>query len=260
MEALILGSSSAGNCTALRSAAGEPILLLDAGFSKHATFAAMRAHGWAPEDIAAFVVTHEHTDHVFGLEGLAKFMRRSKIVMSAGTAASLKWVNNSFPVETVKSGDDIEVAGFHISACAVSHDAAEPLAFFVTTSKDGQQFAYVMDLGIVTPEIFQLTLGAETVFIEANHQPEMLAVCQYKRDLKQRIAGDTGHLSNHQLAAYLLEAKRGTRRFVIGHLSSKANDPEIVHLMAKGALAHSEASSAEIIIAGGNPQVLPILV
>src|SRR5580698_9543026 len=69
VQLTILGSGSSGNCAYLE--AGETRLLIDAGFSARQTRQRLASIGRAPEGLTGILITHEHSDHINGLIGLA---------------------------------------------------------------------------------------------------------------------------------------------------------------------------------------------
>ena len=72
--------------------------------------------------------------------------------------------------------------------------------------------------------------NANVLFIEANHDIQMLQVGPYPYYLKQRILGNYGHLSNEragQLIRALLHEK--VKAIVLGHLSKENNLAELAY-------------------------------
>src|SRR5258708_12808035 len=69
VQLTILGSGSSGNCAFLE--AGETRLLVDAGLSGRQIRKRLLTIGRAPESLTRVLITHEHSDHVQGLVGLA---------------------------------------------------------------------------------------------------------------------------------------------------------------------------------------------
>ena len=65
----ILGSGSGGNCAYLET--DEARVLVDAGFSPRQIRKRLQDIGRVPEKLTAILITHEHTDHVQGLIGIA---------------------------------------------------------------------------------------------------------------------------------------------------------------------------------------------
>src|SRR6201998_1700529 len=66
----MLASGSRGNCALVSSSSTK--ILLDAGISCRETFKRMKSLGDDPRSLAAVLITHEHSDHVYGLAMLAK--------------------------------------------------------------------------------------------------------------------------------------------------------------------------------------------
>ena len=66
----MLASGSRGNCAFVASTRTR--ILVDAGISCRETFKRMKALGEDPRSLSAILITHEHSDHVYGLAMLAK--------------------------------------------------------------------------------------------------------------------------------------------------------------------------------------------
>ena len=79
--------------------------------------------------------------------------------------------------------------------------------------------------------------GCEALLVEFNHDLDLLMAGPYPMQLKRRVAGDRGHLSNKQAAA-LLAAIDCTRlqHLVLTHLSEINNTPEFARSAAAAAL------------------------
>lgn len=70
LEAFTLFSSSKGNSALFRY--GQECVLIDAGVSARALNASLQALGTSLYEIRAIFVTHEHSDHIKGLETISK--------------------------------------------------------------------------------------------------------------------------------------------------------------------------------------------
>src|SRR6516165_2343755 len=66
----VLASGSRGNCAVFSSSRAS--ILVDAGLSCRETFKRMKESGEDPRKLKAIVISHEHADHVAGLEVLAR--------------------------------------------------------------------------------------------------------------------------------------------------------------------------------------------
>src|ERR1700687_1000144 len=66
----VLASGSRGNSTIVSSSRMK--ILVDAGISCLETVKSMRALGDDPRTLSAILITHDHSDHVYGLAVLAR--------------------------------------------------------------------------------------------------------------------------------------------------------------------------------------------
>ena len=86
---------------------------------------------------------------------------------------------------------------------ATSHDAAASFGFRIEDAADGDAVGYLTDSGIVTAQAHAALRDVRILALESNHDPKMLAAGPYPYVIKQRIASNSGHLSNGQAAAEL---------------------------------------------------------
>ncbi len=219
-------SSSSGNCTFIGTR-GHGILV-DAGCSFRAMKSSLELIETSMNQIEAIFVTHEHIDHVKGLFQLTKHTK-IPVFASPGTIAQLRRNVHEVIPEEVRIYDVIhepyQSADFEVKAFHTPHDTPESVGF--TVNYGGKRIAVCTDLGKITAEVEESLLGCEAVLLESNYDPAMLAKnLNYPADLKRRIAGEKGHLSNNAAAdfsAKLLES--GTTKLILGHLSRENNTP-----------------------------------
>ena len=70
--------------------------------------------------------------------------------------------------------------------------------------------------------------GCDALFLECNHDPELLRASVYPEALKARIASRFGHLDNQSAAALLAGLDRSRLQHVVAaHLSESNNRPEL---------------------------------
>lgn len=224
MRFACLGSGSEGN--ALVVEAGGTRVLLDCGFGLRETMSRLGRLGLAPEDLAAILVTHEHSDHVGGVARLAaKF--RLPVWVSHGTYAFLASLDQ-VPADChlFDSHSAFAVGALSIQPFPVPHDAREPAQFVFG---DGDvRLGVLTDTGCSTPHIQTMLTGCQALVLECNHDSAMLANGPYPPSLKRRVAGNYGHLDN-AAAGELLRALDTHRlqHIVAAHLSRKNNTPEL---------------------------------
>ena len=223
VEALVLASGSSGNAVLISSR--ETSILIDCGVSALQVRKRLEAFGRSPDEIDAILLTHEHSDHVRGLDVFLRRYRTAPVWTTHGTWSMID-VRSEEGGE-LRSGSTRRFGNFRVTPVATSHDAAEPLAYVFD---DGEHSAAVCtDTGIVTPLLEQRLQGCELLLLETNHDKDMLRHGPYPWVLKQRIDSRTGHLSNHQSCEAIDRVGSGVLKAVVGlHLSAENNCPNLV--------------------------------
>ena len=88
----------------------------------------------------------------------------------------------------------------------------------------------VTDLGMYDAGILEAVADSEILYLESNHDVNMLMVGTYPYYLKQRILGERGHLSNDTAAKLLCEVLHpGLKHVILAHLSKENNLPELAY-------------------------------
>lgn len=235
----VLASGSRGNAAIVASA--RTTILVDAGISCRETFKRMRAVGEEPEKLDAILISHEHSDHVAGLEVLARKVK-APVFMTEMTRSAWRREQRARGGETELARWEPFPAGatFHIGDIAVTafttpHDAADPVGF--TFRMEGIKVGLVTDLGYVPSSVRQHLKGCDVLLMESNHDLEMLRTGPYPWSVKQRVMSRVGHLSNDALAEFFAGDYDGSAAFlVLAHLSEQNNHPEIARGAAEQAL------------------------
>ena len=264
----ILGSGSAGNCAYVET--GEARILVDAGFSPLQIRKRLATLGKTPENLSAILVTHEHSDHIAGILGLAdKF--QIPVFCNRGTqdgtlwAMKAKWDSKKKPTfagadgtahlkakidwRLFETGASFEIGDVGIETFSIPHDAQDPVGFILRTTAGTIGFA--TDLGHVTKLVLERIRAANVLVLESNHDVKMLQDCPRRSwALKQRILGRHGHISNVAAAETVAQImSAGLRRLYLAHLSRECNTPALAeHVMAEQ-LHHIGAKHVQLQIA-----------
>ena len=217
-------SGSEGNCLLISGAQSH--ILLDAGISCKRITASLAALGLTADDLCAILITHEHSDHV---SGLATFTKRYRVPIytTAPTARQLAYrIAGIEPLlHHVKPDDVFHLGKIKVTVFPTSHDTADSVDF--RFDDENSSIGILTDTGYVTNEAAEVLTGADLLVLESNHDVEWLKSSPYPYDLKQRILGDYGHLSNDAAAHFAARmAQQGTRQFVLAHLSRENNTPQ----------------------------------
>jgi phosphoribosyl 1,2-cyclic phosphodiesterase len=237
-----LCSSSSANSTFIGNKSKYGGVLIDIGCSYKALREQMGLCGLDVSNISAVLITHEHTDHIKGLKVFTKNNLNTPVFASRGTRHFLLEKEHVHNPEMLFDVSEISnLVDFDITAFSTSHDAAESVGFTITCNS-GYKIAYMTDLGMITPQVRQATLGADFAFIESNYDYDMLWGGNYHYHVKQRIGSDSGHLSNTDCADYILElTQKGCTRMVLAHLSRENNTPRTAYQNTVNRLARGGA-------------------
>ena len=226
-----LASGSSGNSILVSH--GGTHLLVDCGISCLRIKKALAALGLSAADLSGILITHEHSDHICGLETLFKQFH-IPVYCSAGTARQLAY-RIAFLEEVLHPfapGDRFVLGEISVSAFATSHDAADSVGY--TFTADGRKAAIVTDLGVVTSVVEQAIQGSHLMVVESNHDPDWVRDGPYPFYLKQRVLGQQGHLSNADCAA--LCKRIGAQKVILAHLSAENNSPSLALRTVREAL------------------------
>lgn len=217
-----LFSGSSGNCILVQSARTR--LLVDAGMSAAAISKALKLHGLAPGDIDGILLTHEHTDHVAGVNQLCKRYNLA-LYANANTYQGMEAKTKDVPLGQARvftTGEDFYVGDIAVHAFPIPHDAAEPVGYALYAA--GVKACVATDMGHLPKRILHELEGACAVVLESNHDVELLHSGKYPMFLKRRILSNKGHLSNDAAGqAAVALAENGTRQIILGHLSAENN-------------------------------------
>ncbi len=232
MRVTILGSGSEGNALLLESSTTS--VLVDAGLSHRKLVQRFTALGReAPNNVKAVIVTHSHTDHAAHASTYATRFG-CPVRASEATMPSIH-LRPTVRAEPFTVGRRFVVGDITIHSHSLPHDVPQVALVFETKVTT---VGLMTDLGHV-PKGLERFLGVcETLLLESNHDPEMLAMGPYPETLKRRVGGSLGHLSNGQAGDLLAGLAYAPRRVVLMHLSETNNSARLARSSAEAALGH----------------------
>ena len=226
-----LASGSKGNSVFIASENAK--ILVDVGLPWYLLEKRFVAAGIDPRTIEAIFITHEHGDHVCGLEGFVKRFK-TRVYLQKDCVG----VFPNLPNECVQIFDEnVTVGDILVEYFPVPHDSK--FCFGYTFRCGDEKIGLATDLGRVNSNIIAALSGSQIVFIESNH--DLLRLTgnkKYPLVLKRRITSSVGHLSNPaaSMAIYQL-AKTGVSQFILAHLSEQNNSPTIAFECVRDFLA-----------------------
>lgn len=253
----VLGSGSRGNATFIKTERVR--MLIDAGLSHKEISRRLESIGEDPEGIDAVLITHEHTDHAGGLKMLLKELP-VEAFLTWGTVEALQASQFELcgsKLVRVQPGVAFTVGDAEIYPIRVPHDAMEPVAFSITCN--GVKITQLTDIGHLPDDVAARLCGSHVLILESNHDLEMLRVGPYPWNLKQRLIGRQGHLSNTAVARFIRDQFDGTaEHLVLAHLSEKNNHPEIAKQEAMRALRSRGMSTERLALTSQDEPTPPI--
>lgn len=230
MRLYSIASGSSGNCIYVGD--DNTHILIDAGISKKRIEAGLNSIDLSIKDLDAVFVTHEHSDHIGGLGVLTRGcdapVYATKKTIQAIFRCSYLGKLDAERFVSIDKDEPLSIGDITAEAMGISHDAADPVAYrFFSGDKS---IAVATDMGIVTEENEEKLKNMNAILLEANHDVRMLETGPYPWDLKQRILGALGHLSNDiagQLLGRIVSDK--LQAVVLGHLSEENNLPALAY-------------------------------
>ena len=223
IEVCGLASGSNGNAFFIRT--GADCFLVDAGISCKQICLRLQQIQHHIDEIKGIFITHEHSDHVRGLRVLLnKFS--IPVYITEKTYNLLPEVIDERHLHFIESNDRITINNTVIQSLPKSHDAVDPSLFsFYYKNK---KISVVSDIGYACENVIEAIKGANIICLESNYDDTMLREGYYPYFLKQRVAGEYGHLSNEMAGELILNHASPHLEYVLlSHLSENNNTPDI---------------------------------
>jgi phosphoribosyl 1,2-cyclic phosphodiesterase len=243
----ILGSGSEGNCAYLET--GTTRLLVDAGLSGRQIRKRLASIARAPETLDGILITHEHSDHISGLVGLAAKMKVPVYCNRFTSEAIERQLQMRIEARIFSTGDSFVIGDVSVDTFPVPHDACDPVGFLVRT--EAGNIGFLTDLGHPTKLVVERLRAASVVLLEANHDVKMLQENPHRPwSLKQRILSRHGHLSNEGAADVAEQILSPIlRQLYLGHLSRDCNNPKLAYQVVAGRLERAGGAHVGIFSA-----------
>jgi len=225
MRVISLQSGSNGNCVYVEADGVK--LLFDAGISGSQVQDRLALHDLDANAVDAVLISHDHADHSRNM-GILNRTFGLPIYATAKTygAAERYALGEIGDLQHFQSGETLSFGKIHVETIPTPHDAEDGVVFVVDDGK--HRLGIMTDLGHVFNGLGDVIASLDTVLLESNYDPDMLANSSYPDWLKKRIAGPAGHISNFDAAELLRTASSKRMRWAcLGHLSRDSNTLEL---------------------------------
>ncbi len=220
-----LSSGSSGNCYYLGNEFHG--ILIDAGIPGTSVRKFLEKMNISMKTIMGILITHEHIDHIRGLELLTRKFSLPVFTTQKIRSCILKSQNlaPSATIIEIALKKKFNVAGFDIEAFPVCHDASETIGFHISAGQ--KKITIATDLGHICENAAPYIKAANLLVIESNYDEQMLINGPYPYFLKKRIHSDHGHLGNNQASEFLAEnINSNLTHIFLAHLSKNNNTPQ----------------------------------
>ncbi len=234
MRMMSIASGSSGNCTFVEQ--NDTVILVDAGISLKRIEEGLNAAERTGRDISGILITHEHNDHI---KGLGVLLRKYDIPVytTEGTIKGISACRNMGKYDSslfreVGKNDIISIGDIEVRFHPISHDAREPVCF--SFHAGSSKAVVATDIGCYDDNLSQFLMNSDCMLIEANHDVHMLEVGPYPYELKRRILGEFGHLSNDSSGKLIKSLLNNhIKGLMLGHLSKENNFEELAYETVK---------------------------
>lgn len=219
-----LNSGSNGNCYYVGN--NNEAVLVDVGISCKEVENRMKRLGLELNKLKAIFISHEHSDHIKGVQMLSKKHQLPVYVTDAtrrnGHLKLEKHLSKTFTNTT-----QITIGDMVVSAFNKFHDAVDPYSFMISCS--GINVGVFTDIGRPCANLIHHFKQCHAAFLESNYDDVMLHNGNYPYYLKKRITGGLGHLSNKEaLDLFKTHRSSSLSHLFLSHLSKNNNCPNLV--------------------------------
>ncbi len=237
MQTAALASGSSGNCFFIEVEGTS--FLVDAGISAKQIVQRMDDLGKDASSLNGIFVTHEHSDHIRGIDVLSRKYSIPVFVTEKCYDHCNVLTNEASLINFISKDKIFDLNGIKILPFSKNHDANDPVSYSVMNSN--KKVSVMTDIGIACNNVIEHTKDSNVIFLESNHDIDMLQKGPYPIYLKRRVASDHGHLSNYNAALLVLQhASSKLKHLVLSHLSENNNTEDIALKTIKGLIEHRE--------------------
>lgn len=217
-----LASGSKGNALLLESQ--EAKILIDVGIGVRTLEQRLSEMHIAITELDAILISHEHTDHIGGVASLLNRIQ-VPIFANAETASALCSTLGFCPsFKIFETGERFRWKDLEIYPFSVPHDTMDPVGFRIECGKN--ILGICTDAGFPTSWMRQALKGCHYLYVEANHEPDMVHASSRPMIYKQRVLSRQGHLSNEASADLIRSILHpGLEQVYLAHLSEECNTP-----------------------------------
>ena len=237
MRFVSFASSSRGNAALISYK--DTNILVDCGISKKRIVDNLKEFNLDLNDIDCIVLTHSHTDHVSGIPMILKsndikimglketLLSVSYIVEKSNQKVNYENFKIVKPVNILNDDSYVLIKDIKVYPLKGCHDV--PSLYYKFKLGD-TTLAILTDMGEYNENVIRNLEDVEYIMLECNYDEDMLMNSNRTMELKARILGAGGHLSNKdcvKIIEKLIDYK--LKKVYLSHISDEANNEEYAY-------------------------------
>ncbi len=178
------------------------------------------------KEIEGVIISHEHIDHIRAVDMITK-ETDIPIICNSDTAKAIAQNTKRRPrFKIFATGEPFSFRDITIHPFSVQHDCVDPVGFTITTSDI--KIGLCTDLGFATRLVIEHLKDCNILYLESNHDEELVHACSRPQTYKTRVLSRQGHLSNSAATKVLKEVYHSDlNHLYLAHLSEECNNPII---------------------------------
>lgn len=226
-----LASGSSGNCFFIENSfkGKTDAILVDAGISCKQILLRLSQLNRNQENIKGIFLTHEHSDHIRGIDVFARNFN-IPIFVPKKIIGTRFICSKEELIVPIKNNETIEIGKMEIKAFSKHHQSADPVSFSISDKINNKKLSVITDAGHACKNVAEAVSSSDFLCLESNYDEKMLKEGPYPWPTKKWIGSDIGHLSNIQSAACVLEhAPKNLKHLMLCHISENNNTADIAH-------------------------------
>ena len=227
MKLCVLASGSGGNTTYFES--GGTKILIDCGITYKQLLLRLSNQQLSIDNLDGVLITHEHTDHVKGIDVLLK-RNDTTCYLTEITYDSLHFKVKENVKEKqlsfITPSESFTLKDIEVLPISISHDAQDAVGYIIYA--EGKKVVYITDIGYLPVTDMEVLSNADLYVFESNYDITMLFTSNRPFYLKQTIDSVKGHMSNND-SAYNMTKLIGdkTKQIILAHPSRECNTKEL---------------------------------
>ena len=227
-------------------------LLFDCGITYSSLLQYLEELNIVIEQVKYLIITHEHNDHIKGIETLLKRNEHIQIITSKSVNDILFLENFPNIVHKISYSQRLSFGNFDVFSYEVSHDCREAMNFVLIDKITNKRICFMNDLGEFNDFHVQLAKQSDIIFLESNYHESLVHKSKMHPTYLNRLTSSLGHLSNSQAQELCLNFIHENQTIVLSHISENMNEYKICYEEMKKCIKNTNIINYNLLISYQN--------